>query len=75
MGLECRNSKGLGETEIPRVESVYNISCAQGPRGKALTSQEPGPNILAGLGSSPGKEEGGHDLLWGQGHLDRGTRE
>ena len=66
--LDCRNSTGLGEIETPFLEGTRKVSCTPGPREKADTSQEPGPDLPAGLGGSPGEAEGGCGSLWGQGH-------
>lgn len=36
-------------------QDTHKISHAPGPRAKAIISQEPGPDLLAGLGGSPGE--------------------
>ena len=35
--------------------------CVLGPRAKAVTSQKPGPDLLAGLGESPGEVRDNYD--------------
>ena len=55
MGLDCRNSIGLGETETPPLEGAHKVLCTPGSREKAVTSQKPGPDLPASLGGSPGE--------------------
>ena len=50
MGLDYRHSTELGKTETPLLEGAHKVSCALGPRAKAVNSQEPGPDLPAGLG-------------------------
>ena len=57
MGLECRSSTGLGETETPLLEAVNKFSCVLGPRAKQLFHRSWAQTYLWVL-------EG---LLWGQG--------
>ena len=58
MGLNCRSSTGLGETEIPLLEGAHRVSHTPGPGAKAVLPYEPGPDLLAGLGGSPGEAGG-----------------
>ena len=46
-----------------------------GTQGKAVTPQEPGLDLLAGLGGSPGKVGIGCGSLWGQGPCGRSPRD
>ena len=62
MGLEYRSSTGLGETETPLSEGAHQVSCALGSRTK-----KPGPDLLGGLGGSPGEVEVGSGSQWWQG--------
>ena len=73
MGLECRSSTGLGEAEIPLLEGAHTVSHALGTKGKAVTPSEPGPDLPAGTGASPGEAEIGCGSLWGQGHCAEAT--
>lgn len=51
-GLVCSSSTGLGKIETPILKGAHNVLCALGSRAKAVTSQEPWPDILASLGGS-----------------------
>ena len=37
------------------MEGTLKVLCVPGPREKAVTSQEPGEDLRAGLGGSPGE--------------------
>ena len=41
--------------ETPLLEGAHKVSHVLGPRAKAVTSQEPRLDLLAGLGGSPGE--------------------
>lgn len=43
----------MGERQ-PFLEGIDKILCTPEPRAKAVTSQDPGPGLPAGLGWSPG---------------------
>ena len=51
----------MGETETPLLEDTHKVLCTTGPRAKTVTSYEPGPDLPAGLGWSPGLKGG---WLW-----------
>ena len=66
-GLDCRSSTGLGEAETPFLEDAHNVLHVPGPRAKAVTSQEPRPDLPASLGGCPGEAGCGHGSPWGSG--------
>ena len=54
MWLDDNSSTGLGEIEAPLLEEAHKASCLTGPRRKVVTPQDPGPDLLAGLGAFRG---------------------
>lgn len=59
MWLDDNSSTGLREIEALLLEEAHKVSCLTGPRRKVLTPQDPGPDLLAGLGGFLGGGEGG----------------
>ena len=53
MGIDCRTSTGLGETEIPLLEGTQKVVCALGPRGRISDPQETEADLPASVGGSP----------------------
>ena len=49
MGIECRTSTGLGETETPLLEGTHKVACPSGPRGKSSDQGETYLLVLEGL--------------------------
>ena len=45
--------------QTPLLESAHKVSCAPGPRAKAVTPQEPRLDLPAGLGEAPRKADWG----------------
>lgn len=62
--LDDSSSTGLGEIEALLLEEAAQVSCLTGPRRKVLTPQDPGPDLLAGLGGFRGGGGGGVGKLW-----------
>ena len=54
---------GQGETETPLSEGAHKVSCAL-----ESWTKKPGPDLLGGLGGSPGEVEVGSGSQWRQGH-------
>ena len=42
MGIDCKTSRGLGETETQLLEGAHGIVCASGPGGR---SSDPGGRL------------------------------
>ena len=68
VGLDCRKSTELRETETPFLEGAHKVLCTPGPKGKSSDYQEPGPDLTAGLAGFPGEAGGSCGSLWRQGH-------
>lgn len=53
--FDCRNSTGLGETDIPPFKGAHNVSCTPGPRGRSnnLIGAWTGPDLPASTGGFP----------------------
>ena len=66
--LACRSSTRLGETETPFLEDTQKVFTCPGTQGKAVTPQNPGPDVPTGHGGSSGESGVGCGSLWGQGH-------
>lgn len=45
--IDHRNSIGLEGKETPFMEGAYKVSCTLGPRKKAVTPEETGPDLAA----------------------------
>lgn len=61
----------MRQRKIPLLESTHKVLCAPGPRGKAQTTQEHGPDLSTGLGVSLGSWEGICGSSWDKGHYFR----
>ena len=58
----------MGKTDSILERCIQGLACTRGPRTKAVTSQEPEPDLPAGLGVSPEEARASGGSLWGQGH-------
>ena len=56
MGLACRSSLGLGDTETPFLKEVHRLSCALGPRAKQSLHRNLGQIWLQFLEDLLGKQ-------------------
>jgi len=54
-----------GGNRDPFLEDAYKVSCIPGPRAKVVTSQDPGPNLPAGLRGFSGDAGAGYGSLLG----------
>ena len=68
MGIDCRTSTGLRETETPHLEGTHKVVCASGRRGRSSDPRETEPDLPASVGGSPAEAVGGCGSPWGQGH-------
>ena len=67
MGIDCRSSTGLGETETPLLEGTHKVVCASGPRGRSSDPTETESDLPASVGGSLAEAGGGCGSLRGQG--------
>ena len=64
MGIDCRTSTGLGETETPLLEECVHRDPGEG----AVNPGETEPDLPASVGGSPAEAGGCSVSPWGQGH-------
>ena len=57
------------------MEGTHKVLCAPEPKEKAMTSEEPGPDLPAGLRGSPGEVRRAVAHCGDKDTGDRGTRE
>ena len=71
MGIDCRTSTGLGETETPLLEGTHKVVCTSGHKGRSSDPIEAERDLPASVGGSP--EEAGVGVCHPEGK-DTGSR-